>query len=245
MDKIKLFCLPYAGGSSIIYNKWKPYLHPRIELFPIELAGRGKRIADPFYSNLNEAVDDIYPEIKSEIQNSQYGLFGHSMGGLIVYDLAQKIRDHNLPAPQHIFFSGRSAPHVYREDDKIFHLMGNEEFKSEVMDLGGTPPSFFEHPELMELFLPLLKNDFKIAETQVYDREINPFDSNISILLGKEDDLNAEECDGWKLHTKKLCSIHHFNGGHFFLHNEVKQIVKFINNTLLGDLFENANKATV
>ncbi|WP_435261622.1 thioesterase domain-containing protein [Tenacibaculum sp. nBUS_03] len=39
--KIKLFCLPYAGGSAkSIYSKWKESLDSAIELHPVELAGR-------------------------------------------------------------------------------------------------------------------------------------------------------------------------------------------------------------
>ncbi len=38
-----LFCLPYAGGSEVIYYKWKKYLNPSIQLEAIELKGRGKR----------------------------------------------------------------------------------------------------------------------------------------------------------------------------------------------------------
>ena len=43
MKKKNLFCIPYAGGSSIIYNSWHKFLDINFELFPVELAGRGKR----------------------------------------------------------------------------------------------------------------------------------------------------------------------------------------------------------
>ena len=163
------------------------------------------------------------------------------MGGMIAYELAQKIRKNNLPSSIHIFFSGRNVPHVKREDEKKYHLMSEEEFKKEVINLGGTPPEFFDHPELMEVFLPLLKNDFKLAEKDLYNGEILPLDCNISVFMEKEEDLSAEQCDGWKKHTKGLCSIHHFNGGHFFLHDETEQILRLINNTLLGNIYISQN----
>ena len=43
MEKINLFCLPYAGSSASVFFKWKKYLDEDIMLYPIELAGRGKR----------------------------------------------------------------------------------------------------------------------------------------------------------------------------------------------------------
>ncbi|MEG0308501.1 MAG: hypothetical protein RR636_11185 [Clostridium sp.] len=44
-----LFSLPYAGRSETIYYKWKKYLHPLIEVVPIELKGSGKRFGGFFY----------------------------------------------------------------------------------------------------------------------------------------------------------------------------------------------------
>jgi medium-chain acyl-[acyl-carrier-protein] hydrolase len=235
--KIKLFCFPYAGGSSVIFNIWKQYLDPKIELIAIELAGRGKRMKDDLYKDLPEMVEDVYKLVYKEIKGSAYAIFGHSMGGIISYQLGQKLRENNYPAPVHIFFSGLNAPHVKRPDKIIYHLLDEEEFKKALINLGGTPPEFFEHPELIEVFLPALKNDFKLAETFIYNGEIHPLDCNITVLLGKDEDFTSDQCDGWKKHTKKLCTIHYFDGGHFFLHNDTKQIVNIINNSLLSNIY--------
>jgi len=234
MNKVKLFCFPYAGGSAVIFNKWKPYIDSRIELVPVELTGRGIRMSEPLYKDVPEAIDDVFKIIKKDIRHTPYALFGHSMGGMIAYELAQKIRDNRLPEPLHIFFSGRNAPHIKKVEEKKFHLMNDEEFKREIIKLGGTPAELFEHAELMTFFLPLLKSDFKMAETDLHlTSGVKPLSTDISILLGKDDDLITEECDGWRQHTSKHCNIHYFNGGHFFLHNEIEQLLKLINRTLL------------
>lgn len=237
MSEIKLFCFPYAGGSSVVFNKWKQYLDAEIELVPIELAGRGRRMHEALYPDVPAVVDDVYELVCEALDGRPYALFGHSMGAMISYRLCQKLRENNLPEPLHVFFSGRSAPHINRPDEKKYHLFEEEKFKEEVISLGGTPPEFFDHPELLEIFLPVLKNDFKLAETDIHTGEIRPFDNNISVFLGKEEDLTTEQCDGWKKHTKKLCSIHYFEGGHFFLNDEAEQVVKLVNNTLLNDIY--------
>jgi len=90
------------------------------------------------------------------------------------------------------------------------------------------------------LFLPLLKNDFQLADTEIRRGGITPLDGAITVLLGKEDDLTAEQCDKWKRQTKKLCTMYHFEGGHFFLHDETEPVVKIINNTLIN-AFRDAN----
>ncbi len=237
MTKIKLFCFPYAGGSAVIFNRWKQYLIEQIELIPVELAGRGKRISEPLYPDISSVIEDVYKIVRKSINDSPYAIFGHSMGGMISYHLCQKLREERHPSPIHVFFSGRGAPHISRPDRKKFHLLHGEEFKKEVINLGGTPPEFFDHPELLETFLPSLKNDFRLAESDIIINEINPLDTNISILLGKDEDLTSEQCAGWKKHSKNMCSIHFFEGGHFFLHKEEEQIVSLINHTLIDNIF--------
>lgn len=111
MTKIKLFCLPYAGGSSVIFNSWKQYIDPSIELVPIELAGRGKRINEPLYNGVNDAVEDVFGLIKNKITDTPYALFGHSMGGMISYELAQKIK-RTICLLRYIYFSQAEVHHT-------------------------------------------------------------------------------------------------------------------------------------
>lgn len=231
--KTKLYCLPYAGGSSKIFSNWKTHLNTQIEYVPLELAGRGSRMFDQLYSNRREAVEDILSMIKNDIvNNNSYIIFGHSLGALIAYDLAQRIRLLQLPAPLHVFFSGLSAPHL-RTGIKKYHLLNEEDFKREVLHLGGTPPEFFENSELMEIFLPLLKNDFKLAEEETIPSKINPLDEDITIFFGIEDDLTKEKCEGWKEHTHGKCQLYPFLGGHFFLNDQQDKLVEIINKTYL------------
>lgn len=235
--RIKLFCFPYAGGSAMIYHPWKNKLGDGIELRPIELAGRGRRINDASYQDLQKVVEDMLAQIRDEIQESSYMLFGHSLGAIIAYELAKKVREEGLPRPQHLFFSGKGAMHIERPEEKKYHLMDNEKFKKEILELGGTPLEFFEYPELMELFLPLLKSDFKIAETYSLNGGIQPFDQDITVLLGEADDLNDAQCTEWQQHTTKTCHFHYFPGGHFFINDEQEKIVEIIRDIVVQDTY--------
>ncbi len=235
MKKIRLFCFPYAGGSSAIYNKWRQYLDERIELQAVELSGRGRRIYDPLYDSIDEAVDDIFTRISSELDQIPYAFFGHSMGGIIAYELAQKIKAQKQTEPKHVFFAGRGAPHVHDEDEEehYFHLP-EEEFKKKIIELGGTPKEFFQYPELLDVLLPMLRSDFKIAETYKSSSEVHPFNYDISVLIGKKEEVSAAQMHGWREHTKGVCSLHYFEGEHFFINDEAERIVKIVNNTLLA-----------
>ncbi|MCK4766729.1 MAG: thioesterase [Candidatus Aminicenantes bacterium] len=230
--KFRLFCLPYAGGSASIYNKWKPYLTDDIELFAVELAGRGKRVYHPLYNSIDEAAADVYRIISAELNGSPFGLFGHSLGSLIAFELAHRLKE-TEHQPACVFFSGRGAPHVPRGEDKeLYHTLPDNEFREKILELGGTPKEFFDHPELLEVFLPMLKNDFRIAETYESSEEVEPLDYNINVLVGKEEDTTAEQIHGWKEHTNKVCSIHYVPGGHFFFNEETENAAAIINRTV-------------
>ena len=236
MKKLNLFCFPYAGGSAAVFNSWRRYLHRQIELNAVELAGRGKRIYDPQYDDLDHAVEDVFGIIKDKLDEAPYALFGHSMGGVIAYELAQKIRALQCNQPAHMFFSGRGAPHIAAEDSDPYWHLPDHEFKEKILELGGTPREFFEHPELLEVFLPLLKNDFRIAELYRGSEEVNPLDTDITVFIGKEEDVTPERMVGWKEHSQGLCSMHFFTGGHFFINEQTQKAVKIINNTLVEEL---------
>jgi len=232
MTQIKLFCFPYAGGAAASYNQWKQHLDPNIEMRAIELAARGRRMREPNYNSIDGAVDDVFNIIKDELAEGPYVLCGHSMGTMIGFELAYKIKENGLPGPIHIIFSGRAAPQVSRDNKRRLHHLPKDEFRKEMLEMGGTPKEFFEHPELLEVFLPLLRGDFILTETYVHPPKDVPLDCDITVLSGKQDEDSPEEVEAWRVHTKGNCDIHFFEGDHFFIHDEVEKVMDVINNAI-------------
>ncbi|AQS04672.1 thioesterase II family protein [Clostridium beijerinckii] len=227
-----LFCLPYAGGSEVIYYKWKKYLSSLILLDTIELKGRGKRFNEGFYENLDEAVEDIFKNIKTKIVDNEYAIYGHSMGSLLAYELYYKIFNENLRIPKQIFFSGYKAPNINRKEKHI-HLLPDEAFINKVIDLGGTPKELVGNKEFLQLFTPILRNDFKMLENYVYKYRKDKIQCDISVLNGKEDHITQDEILEWKNHCDKAFKVYNFVGNHFFINTNIESITNIINKTLL------------
>ena len=228
---INLICLPYAGGTAAVYHRWKPFLDNRIRLCPIELAGRGRRLKEPFYNSFEEAVDDIYGMI-GELTEFPYALFGHSMGGALAYELAFKIKYNNQRQPMHIFISGRRPPHVNR-DEKLLHLLPFEEFKEEILKLGGTPRELFENKELWDIFLPVLRADYKIIEGYEYKPYNFKLECGLTVLAGELDDESGlRHMTEWQRYSESDYSLHIFDGGHFFIHDYMDEVIRVINHQL-------------
>lgn len=141
--KYNLFCIPYAGGSVSIFQKWQPLLDESgIRVCPIILPGRENRINEPLIDNAQELANQIYDGISSELDRP-FLLFGHSMGGIIAYELACLIYERENKLPKILFLSGTTLPDkpmeqpFYRCDDSTFinYLVQNEAKFDEVVEM--------------------------------------------------------------------------------------------------------------
>ncbi|ACL75052.1 thioesterase II family protein [Ruminiclostridium cellulolyticum] len=231
-NTINLFCFPYAGGSSSVFSKLKRYADKNIKVVPVELAGRGQRIGEPFYKNMNEAINDIYDKISSFTYEQPFAFFGHSMGSSMVFELSHKILQNQKKEPIHLFISGRCPP-INHKDDKKIHGLPDNKFIEEVYELGGTPKEVFENMELRRVFLPILRADYKLVEEYQYFEKANKLSCDISVFNGKDDRMtNLDGMKGWGDYTSGKTNIFEFDGGHFFLHNQMKEIMDIMNKTL-------------
>ncbi|MGQ3545604.1 thioesterase II family protein [Bacillus cereus] len=227
MEKLKLFCLPHAGGSAYNYSRWKKYFPSTIEVIPIELSGRGSRIKERCYDNLNEAVLDIYEKVSTQIRESPYILFGHSMGGLIAYELVRKLQDENQPLPKILIISGRNPPND--TNSKKRYELPFEEFKREILRISDLSREVFRNPELLNLYLPILRSDFKIIDTYEFNNNQYICNVDLMVLSGKEDVLTSrEKLTHWSLFSDQECTFYSFSGGHFFLHECTQEIAYLI-----------------
>lgn len=232
MTKIKLFCFPFAGGAAASYSQWRQFMDPAIDLRPIELAARGRRMREANYNSIDDAVNDVFNIIKDELKQGPYALYGHSMGSMITFELAYKIKAAGYPGPIHCFFTGRAAPQISRDKKRRLHHLDDKQFKEQLLEMGGTPKEFFEHPELLEVFLPLLKGDFRLTETYIHPPKDSPLDCDITVMSGRQDEDSEEEVEAFRIHTKGNCNIHYFDGGHFFIYEEQPRVLEIINQSL-------------
>lgn len=229
-----LFCFSYAGGSAIIYNKFKQHLDKNIEVIPIEYAGRGKRINEAFYTDISCAIDDIYKGLTPCIGKYEFAVFGHSMGTVIAYEVSKRIKEIYGIDPIHIFVSGRYPPHVTKNSNQL-HTLSDERFKEEILKIGGTPNEVFENEEFAKIFLPILRADYKLIELYTFNGNYTRFNSGITVFSGKDDKIiERNELLEWQRYSLDEIAVYEFDGGHFFINNYIKEIAEIINCTLSG-----------
>lgn len=232
---MKLFCLPYAGASAAIYMKWKKALEPVAECVPLELAGRGVRSKEPFYEGMEDASEDVLEQIMRRADGMPYAAFGHSMGGMILYEVARKIRQRGLQPPSALIFSGRPAPDTPRTEDPI-HDLPTDEFADKIVAIGATSKEIFSMPALKNVFVPVLRADFRLVETYRYV-EAEPLPWRLTAIAGTEEKWTDAELEAWHRHTSEGCRIVRLPGDHFYWQQDAESL-----HGQLIDVLQNANR---
>lgn len=226
-----LFCFPYAGGNAATFRPWQEALPAFVQLAAVQPPGRGERLSEPPFKRLPDMVQELGPALLPFF-NKPFAFFGHSMGALILFELTRWLRRTENPMPAHLFVSGRRAPQV---PDPLppSHDLPEPEFIERLRELKGTPPEVLDHPELMQLMLPLLRGDFSVCET--YDYQVEPpLNCPISAFGGLGDEeVPREQLEPWRAQTTAAFSLHMLPGDHFFLHTEQRDLIRVINQNLV------------
>ncbi|MGD8212189.1 MAG: thioesterase II family protein [Desulfobacterales bacterium] len=216
--RFRLFCFPYAGGGASFFRTWRERLGPDIEVCAVQLPGREERLTETPFVKLSSLID-VLTEVLYPYLDLPFAFFGHSLGSLISFELTRRLRRQKAPGPMQLFVSGHRAPQIPDPDPPIHHLP-DAEFIEELGRFNGTPKAVLENPELMEVFMPLLRSDIGLDETYVYDHEA-PLDCPISAFGGLEDkEVSREELAGWHDQTRSRFNIQMFPGDHFFLNGK-------------------------
>lgn len=226
---IRLFCFHHSGGGASIYYSWIKHLSPHIEMIPIQLPGRENRFMEPLTNNLKNILNALNEGFYL-YKDKPFFVFGHSLGGLIAFEFIKSIYQHYSLYPRHIIISATKAPHMpFRM--KALSPLGNKALKEELKIYNGIDERILNNDELFDLFLPVLKTDFSISERYQYQSmDATRLPCDILHLSGNQDvSVNAEEIQAWRAHTTGKFEHISFSGGHFFIKEHQKNIIKLIN----------------
>jgi surfactin synthase thioesterase subunit len=231
---VKLICFPYAGGSVATYSTWVKNLPDNVELSIVQMPGRGPRMFETAHANMKDVMCELLA-IMPDFLNKPYILFGHSLGSRIAFELMAELQTLKLPLPLHFIASGSRGPHDKSNKKDIYHLP-EPEFIAELKKLNGTPKAVLENQELMDLFLPLLRADFELADTYCFEGD-SVFNCPISVLGGEEDiDISFAQLESWQNFFVQKAKVHMLPGDHFFIdsHKDIclEKVNAIINTTL-------------
>ncbi len=223
---LRLFCFPYAGGGAQTFREWPDLLPPSVEVYPVQLPGRGARITEKPFTSIESLVETAAGALLP-LLDKPFVLFGHSMGALVAFELARHLRRRAGLLPRKLIVSARVAPQV-PDPSRPIHGLPEPELIAELRRLKGTPEELLNNAELLNLLLPTLQADLKAHETYVY--ESGPrLSCPIAALGGLQDDeVPGDSLQAWREQTTATFSHHLFGGDHFFLNTRQPFVLRII-----------------
>lgn len=240
---LRLFCFPFGGGGASFYRTWSKGLPPEVEVCAVQLPGRESRLREEPFTELLPLVTTL-SEIMGTCIDIPFAFFGHSMGSLIGFELTRQLRREGKRGPVHLFVSGRRAPQI-KNNDPPKHDLPKEEFIEAIRSYNGTPELILREPELLELFLPILRADFSVLETYRYTEE-HPVECAITAFGGLEDrKAKYEDLRAWKDQTCDGFRVKVFPGDHFYLKDAREELLEEIAKDLRVFLYSDKNRSFV
>jgi surfactin synthase thioesterase subunit len=207
--KLRLFAFPHAGGGSPgQYRVWRDLLPPFVGVV-------GVRPDTVKWPSMEELIPQLAEAITPHL-NQFFAFFGHSMGAVIAYELAQYLRRTGRPSPVKLYVSGARAPHF-----RLNHVPGPEPTQEQLLDqlrrLEGVPASLFEDEVALNALMPQLRADTSLYRRYIYQPH-EPLPIPIQAFGGLTDpNIGLPQLEAWKAHTTADFGLKQFAGGHFYL----------------------------
>lgn len=227
----RLWCLPHAGGSTSAWAPWSAGLAGTAEVAALRPPGRESRLREKPATEWQPLVAGLLAAMEPHL-GRRYALAGHSLGGILAFELARAARARGLPEPEALIVTGARAPGSPRREPEIAGLPDREFLAEFGGRYQGIPPAVLAEPELVALLLPVMRADMAIFEG--YRHEPGPPLRTRLLALGGEDDphVTREELLGWRQHTAEAFEGELLPGGHFFLQQggtAMRRVARFLN----------------
>lgn len=204
--RARLFCFHHAGGSPALFAGWPQGLPADVELRAMQLPGRGARAGEPALDQMEALLQALETHVV-ELLDRPFAFFGHSMGALVAFELARRLRRRGLPQPSRLFLSALASP---VEGRQMRHVT-----REAVVEAGGW-------------LSPEAHADLSLGETGHFVPGA-PLDVPFTVLGGRTDPIAPPSTlVDWHRHTTAAFELQLLPGGHFYPMTEQDALVALV-----------------
>lgn len=234
-----LVCFPHAGGSASYYFDLSAALDTDIEMLVVQYPGRENRLFEEPAASVEALADGVYRALRTRLPRRP-AFFGHSMGGLIGFEVARRLEAAGGTAPHLLVASASPAPSVRTArltagahaprggTDPEPEPEPDEAVLARIMGLGGTRDGVGRHPELMRLVLPAIRGDLRaLAEYRVDAGAVVGCPVTVFVADG-DHDVPLAEAGAWGAHTTADADVHVFEGDHFYFNGNPPKFLELL-----------------
>jgi surfactin synthase thioesterase subunit len=211
-----LFLIPAAGTGPERYRSWQSAAADGLEVIAVQAPGREERFGERPFTEAAPLADQIAERVSEMVTHGPdrpFGVFGHSTGALIAYEVARRLA--HLPALRLLAVAAAGPPDLVRTD---LTRMDDADLLRAVAEWTGTPLDELTGSDLVTATLPCLRADLSVhvsCRRNLADSGI--LDVPIVGFAGRDDRTTTEvECAAWASWTTAGFALHVLDGGHFF-----------------------------
>ena len=229
--KVRLVCFPFSGGGASLFYSWANALPASVEIHAVQLPGREARFNEPRITSAEiigaHVADAIVP-----LMDRPVVLFGYSLGAWLAFECTRNLSLRSAASnPAQLIVAAARAPHAERVVPRITHLP-QDEFLQQVQYYFDSSEQSWGVPELLEILLPIVRDDISITEKYIYP-EAKPLAVPIHVFTGAQDiSVPLPAAEAWRELTNSRFSIDEFPGGHFFINEYLAEIQNKISGQL-------------
>ncbi|MFG1954561.1 thioesterase II family protein [Micromonospora sp. NPDC048830] len=210
----QLVCFPHAGGSASFFLPMSRALSDDVQVLAVQYPGRGDRRSEPCVHTIEALADAVADELARRLDRP-IALFGHSMGGLVAFEVARRLEVRGR-TPLALFVSGCRAPS--RRRGQVVRLRDGEDVRAELERLGGTDPRLLDNRQALRAALPAMRNDYEAIDAYRLSSYAAPLSIPIHAYIGDSDpEVLPDEAVAWRRHTTGSFDLRTYPGGHFYL----------------------------
>jgi medium-chain acyl-[acyl-carrier-protein] hydrolase len=210
-----------------MFHRWARRLPQSIHVVPIKLPGREDRNRQPAIDNMPEMVEQLTRHLHEFVSAAPLALFGHSMGGLISYEWAQRLRREGIDV-EHVFVSSCRPPSRFCTPQEPLHTLSDKQMLDKLTSKYGAGPISKDELDLMMFMAPTIRADLQLLETYRHaDQE--PLACPLTVLGGAEDPrIHRVLLQEWEAFTSDSFKLRVFSGHHFYLRTQDDVVTKFV-----------------
>ena len=226
----RIFCFHDAGGSTSLFNQWGDHFkNSDIEVVLIELPGHGKRVEESLITNIDSFLNDFMPDF-NKMMDKPFAFLGHSMGGLIAFEVIRELRRKQLAQPMQLFISSTSGLTAYNKSSVDYRLP-NEKIVEQYPHLH---LDVIQNKEMQEMLITILKADLQLLYDYEYKKEML-LDIPITVFHGESDKrVKIDQIEQWEKETLSSFKLFSRPGGHRFIQNDGEFVTSIIKQEILA-----------
>jgi surfactin synthase thioesterase subunit/MFS family permease len=235
---VSLVCIPFAGGSPIMYQPMARAMPAGISLFAVEVPGHDFVLRSEPLQPIGVVAARCVQEIQEHVPGP-IALFGHCLGGSLAIEIARRLEATGRPLVG-IFIAGHfPTPRLPGKLFELFHrLFPSEKWTSHhtIIDSLRAMGFFTEVVDPQEQDFVVHNMQQEVSEindyyTRIYQNPAARLKSPIQCIMGQMDrstELYEERYKEWEFFSASVSLVAIPKAGHYFPKHQASEVAAIV-----------------